>query len=144
MSSGNQLHYLVIDYQSLDLLETLCFEAKAWSWINLEAMLNLWMFVEVILKATLFDYSLASSKPCIHTFTFSLFFMMTIIIKWILFDIIKTCMIHTSFYSAWIHKPTTSHLAKWNNQEVLQDCGVEVLQPAWLHFWTRPNLVQKF
>jgi len=24
------------------------------------------MFVEVILKATLFDYSLASSKPCIH------------------------------------------------------------------------------
>ena len=33
--------------------------------INLEAMLNLWMFVE----ATLFDYTLASSKPCIHTFT---------------------------------------------------------------------------
>ena len=28
------------------------------------------MFVEVILKATLFDYSLVSSKPCIHTFTF--------------------------------------------------------------------------
>jgi len=27
------------------------------------------MFVEVILKATLFDYSLASSKLCIHTFT---------------------------------------------------------------------------
>jgi len=27
------------------------------------------MFVEVILKAALFDYSLASSKQCIHTFT---------------------------------------------------------------------------
>ena len=25
--------------------------------------------VEIILKATLFDYTLASSKPCIHTFT---------------------------------------------------------------------------
>jgi len=30
------------------------------------------MFVEVILKATLFDYSLTSSKSCIHTFTFSI------------------------------------------------------------------------
>jgi len=68
-------------------LETMCFEAKtwstneivwglifflilfAWSWINLETMLNLGMFVELILKAILFDYSLASSKPCIHTFT---------------------------------------------------------------------------
>jgi len=29
LSSGNRLHCLVIDYQSLDLLETLCFEAKA-------------------------------------------------------------------------------------------------------------------
>jgi len=27
------------------------------------------MFIEVILNATLFDYSLASSKSCIHTFT---------------------------------------------------------------------------
>ena len=27
------------------------------------------MFVEVILKATLFNYSLTSSKSCIHTFT---------------------------------------------------------------------------
>jgi len=27
------------------------------------------MLVEVILKATLFDYSLVSSKSCIHTFS---------------------------------------------------------------------------
>ena len=36
--------------------------------------------------------SLASSKSCIHAFTFSTFLMMTI--KWFLFDIIKTRMIH--------------------------------------------------
>ena len=54
-------------------------------------MLNLWMFVET---ASLFDSTLASSKPCIHIFTFSLFFMMTIIIKQTLFSIIETCMIH--------------------------------------------------
>ena len=58
--------------------------------ISLEAMLNLWMFVE----ATLFDSTLASSKSYIHTFTFSPFFMRTIVIKWILFCIMKTCMIH--------------------------------------------------
>ena len=64
------------------------------SCLNLEVMLNLWMFVEVILKANLFDYSLTSSKSCIYTFTISPFLMMTIIIKWILLSIIKTCIIH--------------------------------------------------
>jgi len=108
LSSGNRLHYLVIDYHSLGCLGNTLFWGKAWSWINLEAMLvcwsnlvlilkqcfNLWMFVEVILKATLFDYSLTSSKSCIHTFIISPFLMMTIIIKWILLSIIKTCIIH--------------------------------------------------
>ena len=49
LSSGNRLHCLVIDYQSLDLLNTLYFEAKAW-WINLEAMLICWNNLVLILK----------------------------------------------------------------------------------------------
>jgi len=74
---------LVIDYQSLGCWKQMCFEAKAWStneivwglifflilfawpWINLEAMLSLWMFVE----ATLFDSTLASLKLYIQIFT---------------------------------------------------------------------------
>ena len=54
---------MILNYSwsNADLLKQPC--------INLEAMLNLWMFVEVIFKATLFDYSLASLKSCIHTFT---------------------------------------------------------------------------
>ena len=53
LSSGSRLHCLVIDYLSLDLLETLCFEAKAWSWINLEAMLVCWSNLVLILKQCL-------------------------------------------------------------------------------------------
>ena len=38
--------------------------------------------------------SLASSKPCIYTFIFFPFLMMTINVKQTLFSIIETCMIH--------------------------------------------------
>jgi len=84
----------------LDVLKTLCFEAR----LDLELILKqdfvCWRNLVLILKqcltfeATLFDSFLASSKSCIHTFTFSPFLMMTIIIKWFLFSIIKTSMIH--------------------------------------------------
>jgi len=84
----------------LDILETRYFEAR----LDLELILKqdfvCWSNLVLILKqflsfgATLFDSSLASSKSCIHTFTLSPFLMMTIIIKWFLFSIIKTCMIH--------------------------------------------------
>ena len=57
--------------KELWLLEVIFWIFEFLTWIKLEKRL-----------------SLASSKSCIHTFTLSPFFMMTI--KWFLFDIIKT------------------------------------------------------
>ena len=90
------------------MLEWMCFEAKAYqpmrlfealsfSWsclLNLELILKQCLTFECLLKQPCINSTLASSKPCIHTFTFSPFLMMTILIKWILFGIIKNCKIH--------------------------------------------------
>jgi len=90
----NRLHCVVIDYQCLWSLGNNLFWGKnqstseivwglifflilfVWPWINLEAMLNLWMFVET----TLFDSTLASSKPyIIHKWQYFLKIFMHVI-----------------------------------------------------------------
>jgi len=53
LSFGNWLHCLVIDYHSLGCLENTLFWGKAWSWINIEAMLVCWNNLVLILKQCL-------------------------------------------------------------------------------------------
>jgi len=116
---GNRLHVLVIDYMCLGWLWNPLFWGNAWSWTNLEARLCLlkqsYINLETNVSCLILlwhhqnhvyihshsphflwwqwsDFFLTSSK---HTwFTFFPSLTLTLIIKQILFDIIKACMIY--------------------------------------------------
>jgi len=87
LSSGNRLHCLVIDYQCLDMLEWMCFEAKAYqpmrlfealsfSWsclVDLELILKQCLTFECLLKQPCINSTFASSKTYIHTLIINTF-----------------------------------------------------------------------
>ena len=114
------------------------------SWINLEANAYPLKWPCLIL---LWHHQ----NSCIHTFTFSHFLMMTIIIKKILFDFIKTCMIYTwscpwgpnslqycghgcnGVYSAWFYPFT------WNSSRNLRKSGLMISQKSLMNLKLSPS-----